>query len=342
MTKKFIRNICIWGAIILMLALSAPKDVFAIKEPTYEYTDETAEATAFVVEVFTKLYLMDAPGYENTKITYNGSIVVVEAGDRVAGMNSVTTSHNELWYEVRWVEDGQEFHGYIYSGFKNGKWAKKYAVITEEAAINIPTPTPTPTDTPTPTPTSTPTPTPSPVPVQTKGDFPTIPFVLIIGVMVVLAAAAYYYFIVKKRQSNNQSGEQIKKLKNAIDRDSVIERERQLYENVAGGTRAGNRENLGQGVYTVRSPEEEALTNPDDYEGDERLKQIAENVKEKEIIRRELEALDARDMVYHKYFGEGQVMDNSDVNNVEVKFVNHGVMYIDKEEAARKSLMRKL
>lgn len=342
MTKNFLKKYFLWCIVAVVIVMSTPRQAMAIKEPTYEYTDETANIYAYVVDIIADIEVLDAPGYENNKVYYNGEQLVLKAGDRVAGMNSITTAYTELWYEVRWVEENVEFHGYIYSGYRNGKWTTKYAEMSSEAAMNIPTPTPTPTNTPTPTPTNTPTPSPTPVPVQEKSEFPIIPFVVIIGVMVALAAAAYYYFVeTRKQQTSTKSEDQIKRLKNVLDRDSVVEREKQLYENVAGGTKASNKETLGQGVYTVQSREEEGLTDPNDYE-DDRLKKIAQNVKEKEIIRRELEALDARDMVYHKYFGEGQVVDNSDVNNVEVKFVNHGIMYIDKEEAARKALMRKL
>ncbi len=345
MTKRAIKKICIWSIILLVIGISAPDFAYAEKIPTFAYTEETANVEAKIVEVYNSVSVLDAPGYENQKLQYNGSTVMLKKGDKVAGMRAYTTDYNELWYEVRWVEDNIEFHGYVYSGFKNDKWVKNYCKMTDDIAENIPTPTPLPTDTPTPTPIPTdtpiPTPTAGPTPIQKLGKSP-IPFIFIMGVMVVLAAVAYYYLVVKRKQNNNtNSADQIKRLKNAIDRDAVIEREKKLYENVSGGTKANRKESLGQGVYTVKTTEEK-LTNPDDYEDDERLRQIAQSVKEKEIIRRELEALDARDMVYHKYFGEGQVVDNSDVNNVEVKFVNHGIMYIDKEEAARKSLMRKL
>ncbi len=347
MTRSTIKKICIWSLILLIIGLSAPKEAIAEKLPTYAYTEETANVTAKIVKINVARQVLVAPGYENEKLVYEGKEVTLAAGDKVAGMKIVDTQFNERWYEVRWVEDNVEYHGYIYTGFHHGAWGDRYCEMTEEIAANIPTPTPTPTETPIPTvaPTDTPMPTPTdaPKPSQRLGQFPIIPFVAIIGFVVVLAAVAYYYLIVKKKQnSNTNSADQIKRLKSAIDRDSVIEREKKLYENVSGGTKASAKEGLGQGVYTVKNREENPVTNPDDYEDDERLKQIAQSVKEKEIIRRELESLDARDVVYHKYFGEGQVVDNSDVNNVEVKFANHGIMYIDKEEAARKSLMRKL
>ena len=76
------------------------------------------------------------------------------------------------------------------------------------------------------------------------------------------------------------------------------------------------------------------------YENAKR-EQMENSIREQETIKVELEGLQEGDTVIHKFFGEGKVIDNSDVNNVEVRFGNE-IRYINKESAAAKHLMRKL
>ena len=74
---------------------------------------------------------------------------------------------------------------------------------------------------------------------------------------------------------------------------------------------------------------------------DAELREIAESLKEKEVLREEIDRLRIGDMVYHEYFGKGIVRDNSDVKVIEISF-GQDVRFLNKASCASKRLLRKL
>lgn len=76
-------------------------------------------------------------------------------------------------------------------------------------------------------------------------------------------------------------------------------------------------------------------------EEEAKLREIAEALKEKEILREEIDRLRIGDMVYHEYFGKGIVRDNSDVKVIEISF-GQDVRFLNKQSCAAKRLLRKL
>ena len=81
--------------------------------------------------------------------------------------------------------------------------------------------------------------------------------------------------------------------------------------------------------------------NGENEEEDARLRELAANLKEKEVLKEEIDRLHIGDMVYHEYFGKGIVRDNSDVKVIEISF-GQDVRFLNKASCAAKRLLRKL
>ena len=74
---------------------------------------------------------------------------------------------------------------------------------------------------------------------------------------------------------------------------------------------------------------------------EDELKRLSESLKEKELLREEIDGLRPGDVVYHEYLGKGIVFDNSDVKRIEIRF-GTDVRFIDKMDCVAKKLMRKV
>ncbi len=335
------KGTCIFGkrtckafaALMFALIIAENTAVFAETDPTYKYTAETENADAFVVKIKTSLNVRAGAGtnYSKIKNPITDKNVSLSGGDLVAVMSEIDVVNKDesktLWYEIRWIEDDIEFHGYI-----NAQYTEK----TGDPAIPLPTPTPVATNTPTPTPTPTPeivkekaptkTPTPTPpAPVIGDGMSKSSSWMGIVIIIAILLACVIGYglFILKK-----------KKTMYSAERDTIKGLRNVAPENYSNGQQR-------ERVRTVKEEDyvDEAENNAI-YEAN-RQATMAQALKEKELIKKELDGLEEKDTVIHKYFGEGIVIDNSDVNNVEIKFGNE-IRYINKESAAAKHLMRKL
>ncbi len=323
-------------AAALLAGAAEPKQVSAEILPTFELTEETEGIDAFEVEVVTEnlnVRLGRGTGFE--RLTVNGDYVVLHKGDKVAGMSTGKAPNGGEWYEVRWTDDGVEFHGFVFAG---------YTKLTGEKAVNIPTPTPSPiptcTPTPTPIPTNTPIPTPTVTPIpaapEKNGISPLTAVIFTVLILVICVLLYFTFFRKNNVKVSSDADEKIKKLKTASERAEIVEREKKLYGN-SGRKR-------GEDSEYKNEPEQ----FDDDYEmnatpmPEEEKSALAAAVREKEELKTMLNELKYNDIVIHKYFGEGVVLDNADVNNVEVRFNNGEVRYINKESAASKRLMMKL
>ena len=204
------------GLYLFLACLGMPEVfVYAATEPTYEYTEETSAVEAYVGTVTgtDSLNVRTGFGASYDKVQVNGSNVILLRGDRVAIMSSGNASNGSVWYEVRWVKNDIEYHGYV-SG--------KYIERSEERAMPIATPTPeaTPTPTATPTPIATPTPeiTITPEPTETpkgEGGSKFWEGLLLIFLILLLFAVLFIIFMLKRREvSATKTTEKIDSLKN--------------------------------------------------------------------------------------------------------------------------------
>ncbi len=368
--RKMRKWLAVLGLGLCLAAIPAPEiTAWAATEPTYELTEETASAEAVigVIRASDGLKVRTGCGTDYDQIIVNGVGLVLDDGDRVAIMSVGESSSGRPWYEVRWVEDGVKYHGYV-SG--------AYVTKTEELAVPLPTPTPEPTPTPTPTPTPEPTPTPvaTPTPIATptsipepkeEGGFSVLKGIGLVVALLLIAAAVYVFIMLKKRESaGEETSEKIDSLKNIQLRKSssnaesnpinVMKRREDMEETEreALAVRPKSRGYESDAAILARKEHarminEEIMEKSRFYDPNEEkkkedeLKQLSESLKEKELLKEEIENLSPGDLVYHEYFGKGVVFDNSDVKRIEIRF-GTDVRFVDKSACVAKKLMRKV
>lgn len=338
--------------------------VYAAKEPTFEATDETTAVEAYVGEInINELNVRTGFGANYDVVKIGGLQVILQKGDRVAVMSSGYSTSGNLWYEVRWVEDGLECHGYVRA---------KYVTMTEEIAVPLPTPTPiatpTPTPEPTPTPTETPIPTPSPTaaPTETATKEPSglvsaLKGVGLVLLVLVIVAAAYVIIMKKKKESvKAETAEKIDSLKNIqLDRGQnmeemiAVKRRREVEPTEVRETASRPKVNYESDATMLARKEHARVVNAEIMERSrfydpneekkkqDELKLLSESLKEKELLRDEIDNLIPGELVYHEYFGKGVVFDNSDVKVIEIRF-GTDVRFINKASCVAKKLMRKV
>ena len=114
--RKMRNWFAVLGISACMLAMAAPEvSAYAATEPTYELTEDTAGAEAYVgVVVDTDdLNVRTGPGTTYEQIVVNGEKLKIYEGDKVAIIDIAYSSGGNTWYEIRWVEDGAKYHGYV-------------------------------------------------------------------------------------------------------------------------------------------------------------------------------------------------------------------------------------
>lgn len=368
--RKVYKRMLLCGvAVFLCVAtLATPvTNAMAAKEPTYELTEETAGIEAKIGKVKeSSANVRIGIGTEYDKLQVNGKTITLKKGELVAILSEGRAANGKLWYEIRWVEDGVEYHAYTYAGNLTN---------TGEPAIPIATPTPTPTPSPTPTPTpeatptpiATPTPTPTPVPVVTEEDpdfFGTaLKGIGFVSILLFLGAGAYMFLNKRKKQNvKTETSEKIDNLKNIrLDKketednvrvkEQAPEPEPEEKETVVNANRVRHMPESDATLLArkehARLVNEEIMERSRFYDPTEEkkkqdeLKQLSESLKEKELLRDEIDNLIPGELVYHEYFGKGVVFDNSDVKVIEIRF-GTDVRFINKSSCVAKKLMRKV
>lgn len=369
--RKMQKWLSVLGISACLFAMAEPGiTAYAATEPTYELTNDTAEAEAYVgeVDVDDGLNVRTGFGADYDRVQVDGEYVILYDNDKVAVMSEGKASDGNTWYEVRWVEDGVEYHGYV-----RGKYVKK----SDERALPLPTPTPvatptpeataTPVPTPTTVATATPvpaTPTPTVVPEEPK-DHSGLKGVGIVAALLVIAVAVYLFVMKKKREAVvAETTEKIDNLKNIQLRKrpedsngnpiSIMARKQELSEENAEETASRPAVKSYQSDADLLAKREQArMMNAEIMEKsrfydpneekkkEDELKQLSESLKEKEILREEIDNLAPGDLVYHEYFGKGVVYDNTDVNRIEVRF-GPNTYFIDRTKCVAQKLMRKI
>lgn len=367
--SKVRKWLAITGVSAVLFALAtvfSGRTAYAETEPTYEVTNETAEAEAYVGEVNTEhLNVRLGFGTAYDRVNVNGEYIMLVQGDEVAVMSSGNAANGDLWYEVRWMKDGTEFHGYVNASFVN---------LSENRAVPLPTPTPVATPTPaaTPTPVVTPTPEVTQAPVLTQapgtsekkeGGFSPLAGVSIVAVLLIIAAAVYIIVMKKKREATAaETTEKIDSLKhiqlkkgpedvngNPI---SVMKRKQEVMEEPKEAVRAQFSGYESDAAMLARKEharmvneefmEKSRFFDPnEEKKKEDELKLLSESLKEKDLLREEIDGLNPGDIVYHEYFGKGVVFDNTDVRRIEVRF-GTDMRFIDKAGCVSKKLMRKV
>lgn len=269
-------------------------------------------------------------------------LVIAQGTEVIITEQEVYQKNGKVWYHVIFYRNGTELSGWVTSSY------------VDIVGTVTPTPTPSPVVTPSPTPTVTPIPTPSPTPTEvpvTVTPMPTIDsnspdFRFVWGTVAALAiiiviAVVIIFFKNKSAYSGsrgNEMSQKMKKLKNI---------------NLSGGK---EEEEAGTQITQKKRPEIR-IVNPEDEEDDydpslfeeefeeeapngEGIKETAtKESDEKKALRAEINRLKQHDIVIHKYFGKGEVYDNSDVKLLEVRF-GTDVRFLNKESLVSKRLLK--
>lgn len=335
----------------------------AATEAVYEYDDKT-EGKDVIKGVVTTygLNVRTAPGKDNPLVKIDDKGVSLDKNDPVAIIGE-GEYNGSVWYKVSFKRGENLIIGYVHSSYVN---------VTEEVLSPIATPTPIPTPSPTPEP-ATPTPepepiTPTPLPVETENNDKMEDegddgggIIAIVVVVVIAAGALVALWYLKKRNEDGKGAETNEKIDNLKNmtlpnaplspdgtpiavmkrREIVTESEedyrRQPVERQDEASILADRER-------ARLMNEEMIRqsrNGESAEEEEKLKEIAATLKEKEVLKEEIDRLRIGDMVYHEYFGKGIVRDNSDVKVIEISF-GQDVRFLNKVSCATKRLLRKL
>lgn len=277
-------------------------------------------------------------------IVHNGEKVTLNDNKEVLIVDeAVYEASGNIWYNIIFQWNGEELTGWATSSY-----------ITVIATVT-PTPTPSPTPapaTPTPTPEPTPSPTPTAVPATptpmptidpSSGDFRFVWGMIAALVIIAIIAIALIYVKNKLVYSSARSQEMSQKMKRLKNINLAEEKEDVLSTTMI--TRRKRPE-----VRIVDENDEDREYDPElidslfgeEIPSAEKLRQEpARESDEKRALRNEINKLKPHDMVLHKYFGKGEVYDNSDVKLLEVRF-GSDVRFLNKDSLVSKRLLVKL
>lgn len=337
--KKRLKNIlmllvCIFGIAVVPMLQAKATEV----EATEQVLNRIGRTTA-------RVNVRYGPGdglYD--VITHNGERVTLDPDKEVLIVDdAIYEASGNLWYNIIFQWQGEELNGWATSSY-----------ITVVATVT-PTPTPSPTPepaTPTPSPEPTPSPTPTAVPA-TPTPMPTIDpssgdfrFVWgMIAALVVIAIVAIAVIFIKNKMvyssaRSHEMSQKMKRLKNinlAEDKEDIL--------STTMITRRKRPE-----VRIVDENDEDREYDPElidslfgeEFPAAEKVRQEpTRESDEKRALRNEINKLKPHDMVLHKYFGKGEVYDNSDVKLLEVRF-GSDVRFLNKESLVSKRLLVKL
>ena len=340
------------------LLLANGNTASAATEAVYEYDVERGESNVYRGVVTTYgLNVRSGAGKDNPQVELNGVGVTLDKDDEVAILDQAIVS-GQVWYKVSFLKEETILVGYIHSSYVN---------LTVDIVAPLATPTPIPTATPIPTPTEEPvevTATPTPAVGNEGGDSDGNGGGLVaLLVVVVIAAGAFVgLWYVKKRNDDmkgSETSEKLDSLKNVqlsnapLSPDGtpipVMKRREQPVQDTYEEPRRYPVERQDEASILAdkeraRRMNEEMIRQSlsgEAAEEDAKLREIAANLKEKEVLKEEIDRLHIGDMVYHEYFGKGIVRDNSDVKVIEISF-GQDVRFLNKASCASKRLLRKL
>lgn len=337
--NKKLKNILMFSVLVLAIAVLPMLRAKATEvDTTEQVVNRIGRTTARVnVRYGPGEGLYDVIQHNGESVTLDWDKEVLIVGDAVYEATGI------LWYNIVFDWKGEELTGWSISSY-----------VTVIGTVT-PTPTPSPTPepaTPTPSPEPTPSPTPTPVPA-TPTPMPTIDpssndfrFVWgLIASLVVIAIIAIAVIFIKNKMvyssaRNHEMSQKMKRLKNinlAEDKEDIL-----------STTMITKRKRPE--VRIVDEDDEDREYDPElidslfgeEFPAAEKVKQEpSRESDEKRALRSMINKLKPHDLVVHKYFGKGEVYDNSDVKLLEVRF-GSDVRFLNKESLISKHLLVKL
>ncbi len=316
----------------LLIALYSTITVFATETSDIYYEGVTTNT----------VNVREGAGTDNPQVEYNGIPVKLGVGVDVIIL-SETLVGSKAWYEINFVWEGAELTGYATSSY----------ILKSDVTVTLtPTPTPSPTVTPSPEPTPTTTPTPTVIAVsstpmppigQESGDFQSVWGIIIAIVIICVIAIVVIYVKNKVAFGNSRNSEMLQKVKNlknirlkegkdgSDSKDQAIVRKRPevrvLNEEEEDANDDSFEQNAFDDVFTDGVPTAEGIKATASRESEE-----------KKALRARIDGLKQHDIVVHKYFGKGEVYDNSDVKLLEVRFASD-VRFLNKDSLVSKRLL---
>ena len=281
--------------------------------------------------------LYDIIVHNGEKVTLDNDVEVLIVDD------SVYEASGNIWYNIIFDWKGEEL-----SGWATSSYIKVVATVTPtpmpSPTPEPATPTPSPEPTPSPTPTAVPaTPTPMPTIDPSSRDFRFVWGMIAALVIIAIIAIALIYVknkLVYSSARTQEMSQKMKRLKNinlAEDKEDIL--------STTMITRRKRPE-----VRIVDENDEDREYDPElidslfgeELPSAEKVRpELTRESDEKRALRNEINKLKPHDMVLHKYFGKGEVYDNSDVKLLEVRF-GSDVRFLNKDSLVSKRLLVKL
>lgn len=290
----------------------------------------------------------------------DGNDVQLKRNDEIAILDRKYDG-DDVWYHVTFVRDGEFLEGYVFAEYvERSNEVVAPRTTPTPVPTEKPTPTPRPTKEPTPVPTAAPIPTVAPDPVDNKdGGKGTVVAIVVVLIIIVGGIAGFWYMknSMKQYEDDEEENEDERyrraNARGPLSKDGtpIHTTRRRNSDDEEITTTARRAPRAKQDEVSVLADKERArkmneemirqYRNGDIEEDEEELKKIAATLKEKEVLKEEIDSLHIGDMVYHEYFGKGIVRDNSDVKVIEISF-GQDIRFLNKASCASKRLLRKI
>nr|WP_295684532.1 SH3 domain-containing protein [uncultured Lachnoclostridium sp.] len=312
-------------------------------------------------------------GSDKNQLVVGNQSVKLKKGTEVTILSEVMVG-KKPWYEIRFEFEKNEVVGYATSTYieKTSKTVTPTPIPTLS-----PTPTITPTTEPTAIPTVEPTTSPTQNQKETDNSKGSMILWIFGGIAMVALGIVLALSVKKKRKEEyaeaNEVSKKVEKLKNMVITKDIDEKEspdEKLKRKAQGKfTKEGkptrqpvavqhtsevyvknsklNESSIVTDEFAATSEQviEDISKNKDRLEKNSLEKEnlgkenLGKESVEKTDLRKAIQALREHDIVIHKYFGKGEVFDNSDVKLIEVRF-GGDVRFLNKEQLVNKKLLQ--
>lgn len=358
--KRILRGVMFGACFAMTVALFETSVTYGneLKINALVSTTQDKDEIYYIGKVTGGVNVRVGAGADKDQLVVANQSVKLKKGTEVTILSEIMVG-NKPWYEIKFKLGKEEVVGYATSTYIE-KTSKTIAPTP------MPTLTPEPTLTPTPEPTAIPTIEPTAIPTKTTneaGENSTGSMILwIFGGISLLALGTMLTLSVRKKRKEDfeeakEVSKKVDKLKNMVITKDIDEKDsnEKNSKNKAVGKFTKEGRPTRQPIAVQHTSEVYVKNSKPDTNGftDELAvtkEQVAEEVSsikislgkdndEKNELRKAIQALREHDIVIHKYFGKGEVFDNSDVKLIEVRF-GGDVRFLNKDQLITKKLLQ--
>lgn len=359
--KRILRGVMFGACFAMTVALFETSVTYGneLKINAVVSTTQDKDEIYYIGKVTGGVNVRVGAGADKDQLVVANQSVKLKKGTEVTILSEIMVG-NKPWYEIKFKLGKEEVVGYATSTYIE-KTSKTIAPTP------MPTLTPEPTVTPTPEPTVIPTIEPTAIPTKTTneaGENSTGSMILWIfgGISLLALGIVLTLSVRKKRREDFEEAKEVSKkvdnLKNMVITKDVNEKdstEKNSKNKAAAGKFTKEGRPTRQPIAIQHTSEVYVKNSKLDTNGfiDELAvtkEQVAEEVSsikislgkdngEKNELRKAIQELREHDIVIHKYFGKGEVFDNSDVKLIEVRF-GGDVRFLNKDQLITKKLLQ--